>query len=105
MKVLIIGATGGTGRQLVEQALTAGHNVTAFVRDPEKIRARHERLRVVQGDILDFNSLELAVAGQDAVLSSLGTKSVFKPVIIFSEGTSNLCYAKTRSATYLTWLV
>ena len=90
MKVLIIGATGGTGRQLVEQALTAGHDVTAFVRDPEKIRAQHKRLRVVQGDILDFNSLELAVAGQEAVLSGLGTKSVFKPVRIFSEGTSNL---------------
>ena len=93
MKVLIIGATGGTGRQLVEQALTAGHEVTALVRNPGKIRARHERLRVVQGDILDFHSLDLALAGQDAVLSSLGTKSVFKPVKIFSEGTSNLLRA------------
>lgn len=96
MKVLIIGATGGTGRQLVEQALTAGHDVTALVRNPAKIRARHERLRVVQGDILDFDSLERAVAGQDAVLSSLGTKSVLGPVIIFSEGTSNLLRAMTK---------
>jgi putative NADH-flavin reductase len=70
VEVLIIGATGGTGRQLVEQALTVGHEVTALVRDPEKIRARHERLRVVQGDILDFNSLDLAVAGQEAVVST-----------------------------------
>jgi putative NADH-flavin reductase len=96
VEVLIIGATGGTGRQLVEQALTVGHEVTALVRDPEKIRARHERLRVVQGDILDFNSLDLAVASQEAVLSSLGTKSVFKPVIVFSEGTSNLLRAMTK---------
>jgi putative NADH-flavin reductase len=96
VKVLIIGATGGTGRQLVEQALTAGHDVTAFVRDLEKIRVRHEPLRVVQGDILDFNSLDLAVAGQEAVLSSLGTKSVFKPVKVFSEGTSNLLRAMTK---------
>jgi len=96
VKVLIIGATGGTGRQLVEQALTAGHDVTALVRDPEKIRTRHERLRVVQGDILDFNSLDLAVAGQEAVLSSLGTKSVFKPATVFSEGTSNLLRAMTK---------
>jgi putative NADH-flavin reductase len=96
VKVLIIGATGGTGRQLVEQALAAGHEVTALVRDPEKIRALHERLRVVQGDILDFNSLDLAVAGQGAVLSSLGTKSVFKPVMVFSEGTSNLLRAMTK---------
>ena len=96
VKVLIIGATGGTGRQLVEQALTAGHDVTALVRDLEKIRARHERLRVVQGDILDFNSLDLAVADQEAILSSLGTKSVFRPVIIFSEGTTNLLKAMTQ---------
>jgi putative NADH-flavin reductase len=96
VKVLVIGATGGTGRQLVEQALAAGHDVTALVRNPAKIRARHERLRVVQGDILDFDSLDRAVAGQDAVLSSLGTKSVFGPVIIFSEGTSNLLRAMTQ---------
>jgi putative NADH-flavin reductase len=96
MKVLIIGATGGTGRQLVEQALTADHEVTALVRNPEKIRVRHKRLRVVQGDILDFNSLDLAVAGQEAVVSSLGTKSVFKPVTVFSQGTTNLLRAMNK---------
>lgn len=96
MKVLIIGATGGTGRQLVKQALTAGHAVTVLARNPEKIRARHERLRVLQGDILDFDSLDVAVAGQEAVLSSLGTKSVLWPVIIFSEGTTNLLKAMTQ---------
>src|SRR4029453_3421815 len=48
-KVLIVGATGGTGRSLVEQALTAGHSVTAFVRNPEKVGRHHERLRVVAG--------------------------------------------------------
>lgn len=96
MKVLIIGATGGTGRQLVKQALTAGHDVTVLVRNPVKIRASHERLRVVQGDVLDFESLDLAVAGQEAVLSSLGTKSVFRLVIIFSEGTTNLLRAMTK---------
>lgn len=96
MKVLIIGATGGTGRQLVEQALAVGHDVTALVRNPARIRVRHERLRVVQGDILDFDSVDRAVAGQEAVLSSLGTKSVFKPVKIFSEGTSNLLRAMAK---------
>jgi putative NADH-flavin reductase len=96
VKVLIIGATGGTGRQLVEQALTAGHDVTALVCNPAKIRARHERLRVAQGDILDFNSLDLAVVAQDAVLCSLGTKSMFRPIKIFSEGTSNLLRAMTK---------
>jgi putative NADH-flavin reductase len=74
MNVLIFGATGGTGRSLVQQALAQGHVVTAFARDPEKIRARHENLRVVQGDILDYNSVEAAVTNQDAVVSALGVR-------------------------------
>ena len=96
MKVLIIGATGGTGRQLVAQALASGHEVTALVRNPAKIHIRHERLRVVQGDILDFESVERAVAGQEAVLSSLGTKSLFRRMKIFSKGRSNLLRAMTK---------
>jgi putative NADH-flavin reductase len=96
VKVLIIGATGGTGRQLLEQALAAGHEVTALVRNPTKIHIRHERLRVLQGDILDFESVDRAMAGQNAVLCSLGTKSLFRPVKIFSEGTSNLLQAMAK---------
>src|SRR5947209_4682446 len=72
MNLLILGATGGTGRALVEQALERGHVVTAFARDPSKVRARHPNLRVVKGDILDLGSLESAIRGQDAVLSALG---------------------------------
>lgn len=96
MKVLIIGATGGTGRELVAQALAAGHNVTVLVRNPPKIGTRHERLRLVQGNILNPGSVDKAVNGQDAVLSSLGTKSIFGRVVIFSEGTKNLLYAMNK---------
>ncbi len=49
MNVLIVDATGGTGRALVEAALAAGHEVTAFARRPEAVASRHERLRVAQG--------------------------------------------------------
>lgn len=96
MKLLIIGATGGTGRKLVAEALAAGHDVTALVRNPHKIGTRHERLRLVQGDILNPDSVDVAVVGQDAVLSSLGTKSIFGRVVIFSEGTRNLLNAMTN---------
>jgi putative NADH-flavin reductase len=96
MKLLIIGATGGTGRQLVAQALAAGHEITALVCNPEKVRTRHEWLRLVQGDILDPGSVDSAVSGQDAVLSSLGTRSIFGRVVIFSEGTKNLLNAMTN---------
>ena len=74
MKVLVFGATGGTGRQLVQQALERGHAVTAFARDPAKIRLTHDDLRVVRGDVLKTDTVEAAVVGQDAVLSALGTR-------------------------------
>lgn len=85
MKLLVFGATGGTGSRLVQQALQQGHVVTAFVRDPAKIRFSHERLRVVRGDILDENSIDAAMAGQEGVLSALGTRVSMKimiPVIL-----------------------
>lgn len=92
-KVLIVGATGGTGRQLVEQALERGHVVTALARDPSALRIEHPRLTVVRGDVLDYRSVEAAVHGQDAVLSALGHKRFFYPTRILSEGTRNLLRA------------
>ena len=58
MKVLVFGATGGTGGRLVQQALQQGHVVTAFARDPGKIHLVHDNLRVVRGDILHPDSVE-----------------------------------------------
>jgi putative NADH-flavin reductase len=75
MKILVFGATGRTGRCLIEQALAAGHEVTAFARNPALIAQQHERLRVVKGDALDPAAVEAAVAGQDAVISALGTQT------------------------------
>ena len=74
MKLLVFGATGATGSRLVQQALEQGHVVTAFARDPAKIHLTHDNLRVVRGDILNKDSVEAAVAGQDGVLSALGTR-------------------------------
>jgi putative NADH-flavin reductase len=96
MKVLIIGATGGTGRALVEQALTQGHVVTAFVRNPVKMRTVHERLIVVKGDVLDYDSLETAVRGQDAVLSALGHSRFIVKNTILSDGTKNIIRAMEK---------
>lgn len=74
MKITVVGATGGTGRQLVEAALRAGHHVTAVVRDPVRLPIRHERLDVVVADVLDPESIRPAVAGRAAVLSTLGPR-------------------------------
>jgi putative NADH-flavin reductase len=72
MRLTIFGATGPTGLRLVERAVAEGHEVTAFVRDPSRMRASHERLSVVVGDVRDAARVEEAVAGREAVVSALG---------------------------------
>ncbi len=96
MNILIIGATGGTGRELTGQALDQGHHVTAFVRNPEKIRLKHERLVVVKGDVLNYETVELAVKGKDAVLCALGHKRWFIPSKILSQGVENIIRAMEK---------
>jgi uncharacterized protein YbjT (DUF2867 family) len=78
MKVLIIGATGQTGRQAVEQLLARGDEVTAFARTPSAVTEKRERLRVVQGHARDADSIDQAVKGQDAVLVAFGPRSLKK---------------------------
>ena len=92
-RVLVVGATGGTGRELVTQALARGHEVTALARNPAVLQSDHPRLRVVRGDVLDPASLEAAVRGQDAVLSALGHRRYYPPSRILSDGTGNLLRA------------
>jgi putative NADH-flavin reductase len=96
-RVLIVGATGGTGRQLVVQALDRGYEVTALVRDPSALQIDHPKLRVIRGDVLNYSSVEAAVRGQDAVMSALGHKRYFGPACILSDGTRNLVRAMEAS--------
>jgi len=75
MRLLVLGASGKTGREVVAQALSAGHEVTAFVRDPSRLDLHHSRLTVATGDARDAKDLGRALRGQDAVISTLGTRS------------------------------
>ncbi|MEV7201276.1 NAD(P)-dependent oxidoreductase [Streptomyces griseoluteus] len=75
MRLTVFGATGGVGGEIVRQALEAGHEVTAVVRDPARLTATGERLHVVRADLFDPEALRGAVAGRDAVLSGLGARS------------------------------
>ena len=92
MNLVIFGATGGTGRLLVEQALEQGHNVTAFARNPAAVTAQHPNLKVVQGDALDYASVEPVVKGKEAVLSALGVRKLGRTTVL-SEGTRNILMA------------
>ena len=97
MNILIVGATRGIGRQLLEQTLTSGHTVTALVRNPQKLSTQRERLKIIKGDILDSDSVALAMAGQDAVCCTIGVKIPWIRVTLFSEGTKNLLQAMKKT--------
>jgi putative NADH-flavin reductase len=93
MNVLVIGATGPTGREIVSQALAAGHSVTALARDPARLGIENSSLRVVTGDVLDPSALPPAVEGQDAVVSALGSGFTLRHTTLVSDGTRNVIEA------------
>lgn len=72
MKIAVFGSTGSVGQQVVAQALEQGHDVTAHTRRPEKFQKPHPNLTVVQGDVLESDSVKAAAAGQDGVICTLG---------------------------------
>lgn len=87
MRILVLGAGGRTGRNIVEQALGHGHEVTAFLRDPSVLEPR-ERLRIVAGDVTDAAAVRAAVADADAVVSAIGSGGR-RPVTAISDGVAN----------------
>lgn len=92
-RLLVVGATGGTGQQLVLQALDRGYAVTAFVRRRGLLKIESERLTICEGDILDEEAVARAMKGQDAVLCALGHKRFWFPTRILSTGSANLLAA------------
>ena len=97
MKLVVFGASGGTGRELVRQALAQGNLVTAFLRDPVKLGLKHANLNVLRGDVTDRAAVERAVAGRDAVLCALGSSSVQKRDAALVEGVQNIIDAMGRA--------
>ena len=97
MKILIFGASGATGHELVKRSLEKGYDVTAFVRNPKKLTVAHERLRIVQGDVKNYASVEAAVGGKDAVLSALGVSKPLNSDPAVVEGVKNICAALEKA--------
>ena len=93
MRLLVVGSTGRTGRQVVAQGLERGYEVTALARDPARVSGAHPRLTVVRGDVLEPESLREAVADQEAVVCVLGHGKFLRPTSILSQGTRNLIAA------------
>jgi putative NADH-flavin reductase len=92
MKLGIFGATGTTGRHLVERALSAGHEVTALVRNPSVSGFESSRVRLVVGALDDQDAVQRTVAGQDAVISVLGVRKG-GPTTVCTEGATSILKA------------
>ena len=88
MKIIVFGATGGTGKLILAQALAQGHSVTAFARNPEGL-PQDPHLRVIQGDVFDFATVVNAVRGHRAVLSALGARTR-KKADVLSQAIPNI---------------
>ena len=95
MKLFVIGATGHTGAQIIDVALSRSHEVTAFVRSPQKIDRRDPHLKIVRGDPHNIEQLAREIPGHDAVLSALGVRppQAFRPHTLVEE-----CAASTVAA-------
>ncbi|WP_280236356.1 NAD(P)-dependent oxidoreductase [Nocardia cyriacigeorgica] len=94
MRIAIFGATGTIGRHVVAQALKQGHEVTVLTRDAANVTSTSDRLRVVVGDVLDPAAVERVVAGQEAVLVSLGNG---RKGVVRAEGTRTVIAAMQRN--------
>ena len=92
MRIVVFGASGPTGRLLVDQALAAGHVVTAVTRRPASIGLQGA-LTVVGADVTDADAVHAAIAGGDAVLSAVGTSYSRSPITVYSHGAANIIAA------------
>ncbi len=100
-KILVLGATGGTGREVVSQGLQQGHQVTAFVRRPERMTTRSERLRVIVGDVTsDGGALDDAVRSQEVVISALGIGKSFRPRGFIARSVPRILEAMRRQRSW-----
>ena len=91
-KLVIFGATGGTGQQLVKQALDQNYEVSAFVRSPQKLQVVHRNLKIIKGDVLKYEDVLKAVENQDVIMCSLGMPASDKSTLR-TDGTANIVKA------------
>jgi putative NADH-flavin reductase len=97
MKIALFGATGGTGRAVIEAAREGGHEVTAVVRDPSRLPASPPQLQVCTADVLDPAAILPAIAGCDAVVSAIGSRAGRVPTTLCTDSATSIV-AAMRSA-------
>lgn len=92
MRLVVFGATGGIGMQVVQQTLERGHEVTVVARQPSALTIKHRCLEIVKGDVLDAATLQGPVTNKDVVISALGARDS-GPTTIYSQGVANIIAA------------
>ncbi len=97
--ILLVGATGPTGREILSLAAKSGRRIRALARNPMALDEGGYRHEVVRGDVLDQPSLVTALTGIDVVICVLGTTLTLKPVTLLSRGTTNLLVAMAETGT------
>ena len=105
-KVLVIGATGGSGRATVERLLSEGHEVTAFSRHADQLGGLSDRITTINGDTINPEEIDRAVRGHDAVVVTLGISenplrvrllgAAQTPLNVRSSGTRNVIAAMRK---------
>jgi putative NADH-flavin reductase len=95
-KVIVFGASGGTGKLVVEQSLRAGSHVTVVVRNPDTFEVRYNNLKIIKGDIFEPATFENALKGKDAVVSCLGIPEAV-PTTVYSNGVLNITTAMVKA--------
>ena len=95
-KVIVFGATGGTGKQVVDQLLKAGSHVTVVVRNPDAFELRYNNLKIIKGDVFQPQTFENAIKGKDAVVSCLGISKAV-PTTVYSQGVFNITTAMVKA--------
>jgi len=96
MRVLVLGATGSVGQHILRLGTERGHELTALVRNAEKLKSWEDRVRIVKGDALDNDTVEQAVRGQEAAIYAIGIKTIGRTTL-FSESTRILLDAMERN--------
>jgi putative NADH-flavin reductase len=98
MRIVIFGATGGTGRELVRQATAAGYAVAAVARHPEELAPAGASVELIAADVTERASVGSVVRGADAVLSALGTRRLNEATTVYSAGVTNILAAMGAAA-------
>ena len=96
MKIIVFGANGKTGRIVIEKALKAGHEVSAFVRDQSKLQMEQPGLTILEGQATVLADVEQAVAGHELVISCLGSDKGMGKSTILQEMTKNIVAAMKK---------